>query len=189
MGLLMSKLIKVFESFQDNPARILMLGIDGAGKTTTLYKLKLNEVVTTIPTIGFNVETVSPCKGLTFTVWDVGGQTKIRPLWRHYYQNSDGLIYVIDSNDAERFGESREELGAILESEEMKGVPVLVLANKQDLPHAEPLDKMVESLGLRNLKQEWHIQACCAVTGDGIIEGMHKFTELVKRFKRSRQHW
>lgn len=60
------------------------------GKTTVLYKLKLNEVVTTIPTIGFNVETVSPCKGLTLTVWDVGGQTKLRPLWRHYFQNNDG---------------------------------------------------------------------------------------------------
>jgi ADP-ribosylation factor protein 1 len=65
------------------------------GKTTMLYKLKLNETVTTIPTIGFNVETVSPCSGVTFTVWDVGGQDKIRQLWRHYYQNAEGWQRVI----------------------------------------------------------------------------------------------
>jgi len=61
-----------------------------SGKTTVLYKLKLNEAVCTIPTIGFNVETVTPVKGLAFTVWDVGGQDKIRTLWKHYYQNTDG---------------------------------------------------------------------------------------------------
>ncbi|KAF6339782.1 hypothetical protein mRhiFer1_008056 [Rhinolophus ferrumequinum] len=67
--------------------RILMVGLDAAGKTTILYKLKLGEIVTTIPTIGFNVETVE-YKNISFTVWDVGGQDKIRPLWRHYFQNT-----------------------------------------------------------------------------------------------------
>ena len=104
------------------------------GKTTVLYKIKLNETVNTIPTIGFNVETVSPCKGVTFTVWDVGGQEKIRQLWRHYYQNTEGLAFVVDSSDKERMKEAREELYGILESEEMRGVPFVVLANKQDLP-------------------------------------------------------
>merc|ERR1712126_464283 len=74
--------------------RILMVGLDAAGKTTILYKLKLGEIVTTIPTIGFNVETVE-YKNISFTVWDVGGQDKIRPLWRHYFQNTDGLIFVV----------------------------------------------------------------------------------------------
>ncbi|KAH0629157.1 hypothetical protein JD844_011012 [Phrynosoma platyrhinos] len=71
--------------------RILMVGLDAAGKTTILYKLKLGEIVTTIPTIGFNVETVE-YKNISFTVWDVGGQDKIRPLWRHYFQNTQGMI-------------------------------------------------------------------------------------------------
>ncbi|PWA66565.1 ADP-ribosylation factor 3 [Artemisia annua] len=71
--------------------RILMVGLDAAGKTTILYKLKLGEIVTTIPTIGFNVETVEYKN--SFTVWDVGGQDKIRPLWRHYFQNTQGLIF------------------------------------------------------------------------------------------------
>jgi len=62
-----------------------------AGKTTLLYKLKLNETVSTIPTIGFNVETVTPCRGVSFTVWDVGGQDKLRPLWKQYFQNAEGI--------------------------------------------------------------------------------------------------
>jgi small GTP-binding protein len=85
------------------------VGLDAAGKTTILYKLKLGEIVTTIPTIGFNVETVE-YKNICFTVWDVGGQDKIRPLWRHYFQNTQGLIFVVDSNDRERIVEAQEEL-------------------------------------------------------------------------------
>lgn len=83
--------------------------MDAAGKTTILYKLKLGEIVTTIPTIGFNVETVE-YKNICFTVWDVGGQDKIRPLWRHYFQNTQGLIFVVDSNDRDRIGEAEKEL-------------------------------------------------------------------------------
>ncbi len=86
MGLWLSKLMGALSSFGQQNARILMLGLDAAGKTTILYKLKLNENVSTIPTIGFNVETVTPVKNVTFTVWDVGGQEKIRQLWRHYFQ-------------------------------------------------------------------------------------------------------
>merc|ERR1712050_793952 len=115
--------------------RILMVGLDAAGKTTTLYKLKLGEVVMTIPTIGFNVETVE-YKNINFTVWDVGGQDKIRPLWRHYYQNTQGLIFVVDSNDRDRIGEARDELSKMLSEDEMRDAILLVFANKQDLPNA-----------------------------------------------------
>merc|ERR1711945_50216 len=83
MGLAFTKLWQ--RMLGSKEMRILMVGLDAAGKTTILYKLKLGEVVTTIPTIGFNVETVE-YKNISFTVWDVGGQDKIRPLWRHYYQ-------------------------------------------------------------------------------------------------------
>merc|ERR1719178_667237 len=89
--------------------RILMVGLDAAGKTTILYKLKLGEVVTTIPTIGFNVETVE-YKNIKFTVWDVGGQDKIRKLWRNYSQGTEGIIFVIDSSDRDRIEDAREEL-------------------------------------------------------------------------------
>merc|ERR1719262_169739 len=99
--------------------RILMVGLDAAGKTTVLYNLKLGEVVTTIPTIGFNVETVE-YKNLKFNVWDVGGQDKIRKLWRHYYQGTQGLIFVIDSSDRDRIEDAREELSKMLADEEMQ---------------------------------------------------------------------
>ena len=96
-----------------------MVGLDAAGKTTILYKLKLGEVVTTIPTIGFNVETVE-YKNISFTVWDVGGQDKIRPLWRHYYQNTQGLIFVVDSNDSDRIDAARDEMHRMLNEDELR---------------------------------------------------------------------
>ncbi|VDM15217.1 unnamed protein product [Wuchereria bancrofti] len=111
MGLTISGLFG--RLFGKKQVRILMVGLDAAGKTTILYKLKLGEIVTTIPTIGFNVETVE-YKNISFTVWDVGGQDKIRPLWRHYFQNTQGLIFVVDSNDRERIEESRAELHKML---------------------------------------------------------------------------
>nr|KJB82424.1 hypothetical protein B456_013G208600 [Gossypium raimondii]KJB82425.1 hypothetical protein B456_013G208600 [Gossypium raimondii] len=111
MGLSFAKLFS--RLFAKKEMRILMVGLDAAGKTTILYKLKLGEIVTTIPTIGFNVETVE-YKNISFTVWDVGGQDKIRPLWRHYFQNTQGLIFVVDSNDRDRVVEARDELHRML---------------------------------------------------------------------------
>ena len=96
--------------------RILILGLDGAGKTTILYRLQAGEVVTTITTFGFNVETVV-YKNLKFQVWDLGGQTSIRPYWRCYYTNTDAIIYVVDSADRDRVGISKQELVSMLEEE------------------------------------------------------------------------
>ena len=151
--------------------RILMVGLDAADKTTILYKLKLGEVVTTIPTIGFNVETVE-YKNISFTVWDVGGQDKIRPLWRHYYQNTQGIIFVVDSNDRERIDESsgcdnsgKEALNRMLAEDE------LIFANKQDLPNPMSVNQVTERLGLNQLRnRKWYIQAACATTGDGLYD-------------------
>merc|ERR1712188_21436 len=152
--------------------RILMVGLDAAGKTTILYMGKLGEVVTTIPTIGFNVETVE-YKNISFTVWDVGGQDKIRPLWRHYYQNTQGLIFVIDSNDRDRIEDAREELTKMLNEEEMRDAVLLVFANKQDLPNAMTAAEITEKLGLHGMRnRQWFIQSACATTGDGLYEGL-----------------
>jgi len=152
--------------------RILMVGLDAAGKTTVLYKLKLGELVTTIPTIGFNVETVQ-YKNIHFTVWDVGGQDKIRPLWRHYYQNTQGVIFVVDSNDRERVSEASEELQKMLREDELRDAAVLVLANKQDLPNAMSVAEVTDKLGLHSMRnRKWYIQATCATSGDGLYEGL-----------------
>merc|ERR1712063_187734 len=152
--------------------RILMVGLDAAGKTTILYKLKLGEVVTTIPTIGFNVETVE-YKNISFNVWDIGGQDKIRKLWRYYYANTQGLIFVIDSNDRDRIEDAQEELAHMLNGDEMRDAVLLVFANKQDLPNSMTAAEVTEKLGLHNLRhRQWFIQSACATTGDGLYEGL-----------------
>lgn len=168
-----------------------MLGLDAAGKTTILYKLKLNEVVTSIPTIGFNVETVSPCPGVSFTVWDIGGQSKIRHLWRHYYSNAQGLLFVVDSSDRERMVEAQEELYGILKSDELpREIPVVVIANKQDLPCAMKTSEIADALQLSMLRdRKWHIQGACATTGDGIYESVNEMSRLVKQYKKSQSSW
>ena len=135
MGLAFSGLWQ--RMFGKEERRILMVGLDAAGKTTILYKLKLGEIVTTIPTIGFNVETLE-YENISFSMWDVGGQDKIRPLWRHYYQNTQGLIFVVDSNDRDRIDDAKEELHRMLNEDELRDAVVLVFANKQDLPQAMP---------------------------------------------------
>uniref|UniRef100_A0A452TDQ4 ADP-ribosylation factor 3-like n=1 Tax=Ursus maritimus TaxID=29073 RepID=A0A452TDQ4_URSMA len=164
--------------------RILMVGLDAAGKTTILYKLKLGEIVTTIPTIGFNVETVE-YKNISFTVWDVGGQDKIRPLWRHYFQNTQGLIFVVDSNDRERVNEAREELMRMLAEDELRDAVLLVFANKQDLPNAMNAAEITDKLGLHSLRhRNWYIQATCATSGDGLYEGLDWLANQLKNKKR-----
>ena len=151
---------------------VSQVGLDAAGKTTILYKLKLGEIVTTIPTIGFNVETVE-YKNISFTVWDVGGQDKIRPLWRHYYQNTQGLIFVVDSNDKDRVGEAHDELHRMLSEDELREAIVLVFANKQDLPNAMSVAEVTDKLGLHSLRnRKWYIQATCATSGEGLFEGL-----------------
>ncbi|KAA3486353.1 ADP-ribosylation factor 2 [Gossypium australe] len=262
MGLSFAKLFS--RLFAKKEMRILMVGLDAAGKTTILYKLKLGEIVTTIPTIGFNVETVE-YKNISFTVWDVGGQDKgnvslklmlklldvlidglmlicipssaynynhklhllmppclssfsfelykerfkfiivaihkheclstIRPLWRHYFQNTQGLIFVVDSNDRDRVVEARDELHRMLnevlicfrhvaewslglgstlfETDELRDAVLLVFANKQDLPNAMNAAEITDKLGLHSLRQRhWYIQSTCATSGEGLYEGL-----------------
>ncbi|CAF0735395.1 unnamed protein product [Adineta steineri] len=181
MGLTISSLFQ--NLFGKKQMRILMVGLDAAGKTTILYKLKLGEIVTTIPTIGFNVETVE-YKNISFTVWDVGGQDKIRPLWRHYFQNTQGLIFVVDSNDRERVGEAREELQRMLSEDELREATLLIFANKQDLPNAMNAAEITDKLGLHSLRnRNWYIQAACATSGDGLYEGLDWLSNQLKNMK------
>lgn len=191
MGNLLSAMSKalrgLLDSFSERHAKILMLGLDAAGKTTILYKVKLNETVSSIPTIGFNVETVQPVKRVSFTVWDVGGQDKIRPLWRHYFTGCEGLIFVVDASDSSRFQEAKGELDWILESDEMEGVPVVIMANKQDLPNATSPSKVAEKLGLHQLRnRKWHVQGTSATIGEGVLESMHELSTMVKQFQSTR---
>ncbi|CAK6441575.1 unnamed protein product [Pipistrellus nathusii] len=162
---------------------LLMVGLDTAGKTTILYKLKLDEILTTIPTKGFNVETVE-YKNISFTVWDVGGQDKIRLLWHHYIQNTQGLIFVVDSNDRERVNEAREGLMRMLAEDELRDAVLLVFANKQDLPNAMNAAEITDKLGLHSLRhRNWYIQATCATRGDRLYEGLDWLSSQLRNQK------
>ncbi len=156
-----------------------MLGLDAAGKTTILYKLRLGEVVSSVPTIGFNVETVN-YKNLSFQVWDIGGQTKIRELWSHYYANTDALIYVIDSSDYQRYDEAKETLHGVINSE-LRDVPVLIYANKQDMGGSPK--EIADKLGLETKRAlKWNVQGTRALTGEGLYEGLEWLSkELSKK--------
>ena len=171
MGNFVSGFSGLFQTKEET--RILMVGLDAAGKTTILYKLKLGEIVTTIPTIGFNVETLE-YKSISFTTWDVGGEDKIRPLWRHYYQNTTHIIFVVDSNDRDRIQEAKNELFIMLREEELRGIPILVFANKQDLPNAMSVVEVTDKLELNSIPDttSWFITPSCATTGDGLYEGL-----------------
>ncbi|XP_063429032.1 uncharacterized protein LOC134711940 [Mytilus trossulus] len=184
MGQQISKLYTLVSGLSRSvAANIVMLGLDASGKTTILYKIKLNETVKTIPTVGFNVETVGPIKGISLTVWDIGGQEKIRRLWQHYLKNTDGLIYVVDSNDKDRLCEAREELYSILNSANMRNVPVVVIANKQDMPDALDPSTVAGYLNLDRIKKrKWKIQGACAKTGSGLFESMKAMSELIKSY-------
>ena len=110
--------------------RVVTLGLDGSGKTSILFKLKQNEFVQCIPTIGFNVESLE-YKNVKFTIWDVGGQPKLRPLWKHYYLNTQAVVFVIDSSNPERLDEAQNELVKLIAEKELKDAFILILLNKQ----------------------------------------------------------
>ncbi|CAM8976538.1 unnamed protein product [Rhodiola kirilowii] len=175
---------KLFDSvFGNAEMRVVMLGLDAAGKTTILYKLQIGEVLSTVPTIGFNVEKVQ-YKNVMFTVWDVGGQEKLRPLWRHYFNNTDGLIYVVDSLDRERIDKAKAEFQTIINDPFMLNSVILVFANKQDMRGAMTPREVCEGLGLLELKnRKWHIQGTCALKGDGLYEGLDWLASTLKEMK------
>ncbi|KAM0889299.1 hypothetical protein ACQ4PT_027848 [Festuca glaucescens] len=170
MGLTFTKLFS--GRLANKEMRILLLGLDAAGKTTILFKLKFGEVVTTIPTTGFNVETME-YNNISLTTWEVSGQDKARPLWRHYFGNTKGIIFVVDSSDRDRVADARYELHRMLNEDELRDVVLLVLANKKDLPNAMDAAEITDKLGLHSLRQRhWHIQSTCATTGEGLYEGL-----------------
>ena len=180
MGL---KFAKIFQNlFGTHELRTLMLGLDAAGKTTILYKMKLGEVVSSVPTIGFNVESLE-FHNARFTVWDVGGQDKIRQLWKHYYTGTQAIIYVVDSSDKERIEKSRDELQKMLCEEELKDTILLVFANKQDMK-VMSVGEIAEKLNLHTLRgREWNIQGTCGLTGDGLSEGFKWLSKAINKKK------
>ncbi|KAF6256133.1 ARF-like GTPase [Scenedesmus sp. NREL 46B-D3] len=164
----------------EGEARILVLGLDNAGKTTILKKLSDEDISTIMPTQGFNIKSLMH-DGFKLNVWDIGGQKSIRPYWRNNFDSTDALVYVIDSADRKRIDECGVELAQLLEEEKMNGVPVLVLANKQDLLAALSADDIAESLNLFLIRDRpWQIQGCSAKDGAGLQEGMEWLVKQVR---------
>lgn len=165
-----------------------MIGLDSSGKTTVLYRLKYNQYMNTAPTIGFNCEKFR-INGHAYTVWDVGGQDKLRPLWRSYTRCTDGIIFVVDSTKEDRMEEAKLELLKICKNGSNKSIPILILANKQDLPSALDVCKIEAALGLKKefSGAQWHLQPTCAVTGEGLDEGMEKLQSMILQKKKLRK--
>ncbi|NXD50992.1 ARL11 protein, partial [Corvus moneduloides] len=168
-GILMGKLIS--KGWRKRDARVVMLGLDFAGKSTLLYKLKSGQAVETWPTVGFNVESLqTPC-GVSFTLWDVGGQDSLRASWPNYLEDINTLIFVLDSADMARLAEAMAVLEEALSHPSMAGIPVLVLANKQEVPGAlapAELGEMLQEGGLAG--RRWVLRGCSAHTGQGLQE-------------------
>jgi ADP-ribosylation factor protein 1 len=159
--------------------RMVLLGLDSAGKTTILYMLKLGDLIHTIPTIGFNVETIK-YKNLRLDCWDAGGQEVFRGMWKHYCQDCHGIIFVVDSSDPSRFDEAKLELHRVLSEDTIQKSVLLVIANKQDAPGAVGADMIANKLELEKLKQPYHVQPAVATNGEGLIEGLDWMVEQIK---------
>lgn len=169
MGILFAKLWSLFTNEEH---KIVIVGLDNAGKTTILYQFLMNEVVHTSPTIGSNVEEIV-WKNIHFIMWDIGGQESLRAAWNTYYSNTKFVILVIDSTDRERLSITKEELYKMLAHDDLNKATVLIFANKQDLKGSMSSAEISKQLNLTSIKSHrWQIQACCALTGEGLYQGL-----------------
>jgi ADP-ribosylation factor-like protein 3 len=165
----------------EREARILVLGLDNAGKTTILKALSEEDITHIMPTQGFNIKSLVK-EGFKLNVWDIGGQSTIRPYWRNYFEHTNGLVFVIDSADRNRLVESNQELQQLLEDDNLAGVPTLIFANKQDLLQALPADEISDTMNLHLIRDRpWCIMASSAKTGEGLQEGMEWLVQTIQK--------
>lgn len=183
MGNVCNVLQNVFTFSSRSPSKVIFLGLDGAGKTSILYRLKCDDSFEITPTIGFNVEMIQlPARGTSFTVWDVRGDSKISPLWKLYFPDCKGVVFVVDASDTSRFEEAKEELDWVLKSDEIAGIPFVLLVNKQDLPQAARPSDVAQKLGLSDNKineRKILVKGTSARTGEGLVEAMQELSKMI----------
>ncbi|CAM9808476.1 unnamed protein product [Phaeothamnion confervicola] len=169
-----TKLFRLSHPIPSNDLPLSCRGLDNAGKTTIVKKFNGEDICSISPTLGFDISTLEH-RGYSLNVWDVGGQQTIRSYWRNYFEQTDGLVWVVDAADRARLDICRSELADLLKQEKLAGASLLVFANKQDLAGALPPDEIAKALGLRAEAfgtRHWSILGCSAVTGAGLVEGM-----------------
>lgn len=157
--------------------KVVMIGLDGAGKTTITYKMKLGETQQTTTTIGLNVETIKH-RNTEFLVFDIGGSA--RSLWVHYLQDVDVLIWVIDSSEKERLPIIREEIAKVAQMMKNQDFLLAIFLNKQDLPSKLPTHEILQKIGVDEIDvSHMLIQTCSAVSGDGLKDGLEKIVDCL----------
>ncbi|TNN36878.1 ADP-ribosylation factor-like protein 11 [Liparis tanakae] len=162
--------------------QVVLIGLDSAGKSTLLARLLTGQVVDTSPTIGFNVGSLDLDKKTSLTVWDVGGQKSMRANWRYHLDDCRALVFVVDSSDPARLPEAQKVLKKILSEEKLRGVPLMVLANKKDLAHCMTIREISTQLDLPSQEDRlWEIQACSALKGLGLLQAFMSISRLIKK--------
>ncbi|KAI7810860.1 ADP-ribosylation factor-like protein 11 [Triplophysa rosa] len=175
MGIIKSK------QFRKLP-QVLLIGLDSAGKSTLLFRQQRGVVMETSPTVGFNVATVELDKKTSLTVWDVGGQETMRSNWKYYLEECKVLVFVVDSSDRARMGDAQKALKKVLNDEHLKGVPLMVLANKKDLTNSMTIREVSTLLDLDSyMDRVWEIQACSALNGLGLQQAFISIAKLLKK--------
>ncbi|XP_056287321.1 ADP-ribosylation factor-like protein 11 [Pseudoliparis swirei] len=162
--------------------QVVLIGLDSAGKSTLLARLLTGQVVDTSPTIGFNVGSLELDKKTSLTVWDVGGQKSMRANWRYFLDDCKALVFVVDSSDPDRLPEAQKVLKKILNEEKLRGVPLMVLANKKDQANSMTIQEISTQLDLPSQEDRlWEIQACSALKGLGLLQAFMSISRLIKK--------
>uniref|UniRef100_A0AC35U851 ADP-ribosylation factor-like protein n=1 Tax=Rhabditophanes sp. KR3021 TaxID=114890 RepID=A0AC35U851_9BILA len=174
--------------FKNTDHRVVILGLDNAGKTTILYRIKLHQIVLPQPTVGFNCEKCRVengiAKGHHFSLWDIGGHHRLRPLWKTYIKSTTAVIYVIDTSCKTRLDESKDELEILINSSGLPiSVPILILANKQDLPSSMKSDNVLEEMNVNFNKRIVEWVDVCALTGEGLEDIFGKLLTMINASK------
>ena len=168
-------------------ARVLCLGLDGAGKTSVLRRADRDSFDTVEPTTGFHVRAINVEPDWKLDVWDIGGSVNVRPYWSKYVTfDTRAVIWVVDGSDRARLGEASSALRALIESEvRLRAAPLLVLLNKSEISGGVSVAEAAGALGVEQLPgisgstRPHHVQACSAATGQGVAEGLQWLSQTL----------
>ena len=179
--------------FKKNEYRCLIVGLDAAGKSTLLERMKAiydrperalpPEKIA--PTVGLNIGRLD-VEGCKLLIWDLGGQRQLQAIWQKYYSQTHAIIFVVDGTDRDRFPEARQCLERVATDPALSDVPILLYVNKQDRPRCLTASEAVAllDLDLLVLKRPCRALALSAITGDGVTEGISWLIGYLRGYAR-----